>query len=322
VASIPTVEELNALPVEAFVETAGPLFESAPDFLRRLAERRPFTGEADLFDAARAEARQMPEEEQVALLDAHPRIGADPASVSKLSHGEQRYDAEPPGAQAWVGEELAALNEAYEARFGFRFVIFVAGRPRADLIPILERALHAERDEELRRGLDDVVLIAHERYGRLRGPSPLREALRESIALEVSRWMVGELDGEGLIRATHRLIEEGVESPGLLALSVAPDEGRPLGPAARELMTEIGLDAWDAAQAGQLLALHAAASIIGEVSRPIDGARRIATVAEHPAFRELVGRWEAEPEQRDAIDEEIRQAAVELFGPPDEDEEG
>ena len=55
----------------------------------------------------------------------------------------------------------------------------------------------------------------------MRGPRPLREELREAIALELSRFLVGELDREGLIRATHRLIEEGVESPALLALSLA-----------------------------------------------------------------------------------------------------
>ena len=322
-ASMRTVDELNALSSDAFAAALGPVVEGAPAFLALLAERRPFADEDDLFDAARAVARQMPEDEQIALLDAHPRIGADPATVSELSRREQGYDGEPD-PRAWVGEELAALNEAYEGRFGFRFVVFVAGRPRVDIIPILERALHADRDEELRRGLDDVVLIARERYDRLRGPRPLREELRESIALEVSRWMVGELDDDGLVRATHRLIEEGVESPALLALSLALEEHEPIADAAGRLMAEIGLGGWDATQAGQLLALHAAASIIGEVSRPIDGARRIASVADHGGFRELVRRWEeAEPESRETVDERIRRAAVELFGPPDPaDEEG
>jgi OHCU decarboxylase len=321
-ASLASVEDLNDLSPDDFVRALSPLVEEAPAFLERLADRRPFADEHDLFDAARAVARQLPETEQIALLDAHPRIGADPGSVSELSRTEQGYDTEPADAQAWVGAELAALNEAYEGRFGFRFVVFVAGRPRADLIPILERALQADRDEELRRGLDDVVLIARERYDRLRGPAPMPEELREAIALEVSRWMVGELDDDGLVRATHRLIEQGVESAGLLSLALAPQEGRPMEPAAASLMQEIGLAGWDTRQAGQLLALHAAASIIGEVSRPIDGARRIAAVAGHDQFNDLVRRWDADPGARDALDEEIRRAAAELFGPPDEEEDG
>ena len=315
-----TVEELNSVETDAFVEAVGPLFEGAPRFLGRLAGARPFETEEDLFPAARAIAREMPEEEQIELLDAHPRIGADPATVSDLSRREQGFDGPPEDdGRAWVGDELLALNEAYESLFGFRFVVFVAGRPRAEIIPILEGALHADRDEELRRGLDDVVLIASERMDLLRGPRPLREELREAIALEVSRFMVGEIDRHGLVRATHRLMEEGVESPALLALSLINqnEEDDPQGAIGR-LMNEIGLGGWDTAQAGQLLALHAAASILGEVSQPIDGARRISTVSGNAQFSDLVDRWTNEPDHRDGLNGEIRRAAAELFGPPDE----
>ena len=153
---------------------------------------------------------------------------------------------------------------------------------------------------------------------RVRGPRPLREELREAIALEVSRFMVGEIDRDGLVRATHRLIEEGVESPALLALGLANETMEPdiAAPVAR-LMAEIGLGGWDSSQAGQLLALHAAASILGDVSQPIDGARRIASVSSNAQFRDLVARWEADPDRSDALDAEIRRAAADLFGPPD-----
>lgn len=314
-----TIDELNALETDAVVEALSPLFEGAPRFLRRLADARPFENEDELFGVARAIARDMPEEEQIELLDAHPRIGADPATVSDLSRREQGDDATGHHEQAWIGEELTALNEAYEGRFGFRFAVFVAGRPRADIIPILERALRADRDEELRRGLDEVVYIAADRMESLRGPLPLREELREAIALEVSRSMVGEIDRDGLVRATHRLIEEGVQSPALLALSLAnQDDENDLGTLIERLMSEIGLGGWDATRAGQLLALHAAASIVGDVSQPIDGARRIAAVSGNAQFRDLVSRWEADANGRAALDGEIRRAAAELFGPPDD----
>lgn len=315
-----SITELNTLDAPDFVAEMAPMFEGAPTFLANLAEARPFESDEDLFDTARVVARELESEAQVELLDAHPRIGADPDRISRHSRQEQGFDgAEETDDQAWIGNELEALNEAYESRFGFRFVVFVAGRPRAEIIPILERALHAEPEEELRRGLDDVVLIAADRMHAERGPEPMREELREAVALEVSRFMVGELDRDGLLRATHRLIEQGVESPALLAASLAAEDPEAaLDAPVAGLMGEIGLGGWDASQAGQLLALHAAASVIGEVSQPIDGARRIASVSANPEFRELVARWEAAPEQRDTIDGEIRRAAAELFGPPDE----
>jgi 2-oxo-4-hydroxy-4-carboxy--5-ureidoimidazoline (OHCU) decarboxylase len=66
-------------------------------------------------------------------------------------------------------EELAMLNELYEANFGFRYVVFVAGRPKTEIVPLIERALRNDREVELRRAVDDVIYIAGDRLRRLRG---------------------------------------------------------------------------------------------------------------------------------------------------------
>lgn len=164
----PRVSDIDALPAEAAADALAPLFEHAPRFLAHMVERRPFGGDATLIDTAHDAARTMPEDEQIELLAAHPRIGADPSLVSAMSHKEQGYDDEAPPAEPWIGEELEALNDAYERIFGFRFVIFVAGRPRSAIVPIFERALRDDRVSELRRGLDDVVYIAADRLATLR----------------------------------------------------------------------------------------------------------------------------------------------------------
>ena len=163
----PLIGDLDRLPREAAADQLRPLFERASALVERLVDERPFGSDDRLIQAAHDLARTLPEGEQIALLNAHPRIGADPASVSAMSQQEQGYDlgAETP---AWVAEELEALNDAYERIFGFRFVIFVAGRPREEILPILERSLQDEREPELRRGLDDVVYIAADRLARLR----------------------------------------------------------------------------------------------------------------------------------------------------------
>ena len=152
----------------------APLFEGAPRFLARLVAERPFVDEATLFGRARAIAHAMPEPEQVELIDAHPRLGAPPGSVSALSFREQGYDREAAEAaaeaeRARVESELARLNEAYEGQFGFRCCVFVAGRPRAALLPELVATLDADRHAELHRALDAVVDIAADRYRTLSG---------------------------------------------------------------------------------------------------------------------------------------------------------
>ena len=156
------VAALDALPEDAFVAAVAPWFEGAPRFLARLAAARPFGDESTLFARAAEIAATMPEDEQLELIDAHPRLGAPPASVSAASFREQGYDADTSAAIA----DLERLNRAYEERFGFRFCVFVAGRSRPELVPVLAAALRAEPDAEIRRALGDVVAIARDRARR------------------------------------------------------------------------------------------------------------------------------------------------------------
>lgn len=144
------------------------LFEGASGFLDRLAAAGPFSDDEALFVAARRIAHAMPEPDQVELIEAHPRLGAPPGSVSAMSHREQGYDrAADPGQDLDVAAELERLNDAYEARFGFRYCVFVAGRPRAALLPGMAAALDRDRDAELHRALDAVVDIAIDRRAKL-----------------------------------------------------------------------------------------------------------------------------------------------------------
>jgi 2-oxo-4-hydroxy-4-carboxy--5-ureidoimidazoline (OHCU) decarboxylase len=144
----------------------APLFESAPRFLARLRAAGSFEDDNALFAAARRIAHEMSEDEQIELIDAHPRLGAPPGSVSALSYAEQGYDR-GAGTPVDVAAELELLNDAYEARHGFRYCVFVAGRPREALLPGMTAALDADRDAELHRALDAVVDIAIDRRAKL-----------------------------------------------------------------------------------------------------------------------------------------------------------
>lgn len=160
------IATLDDLPEATFIAAAAPWFEGAPRFLARLATARPFGDEATLFARAARIAATMPEADQLELIDAHPRLGAPPASVSAASYREQGYDRETGAAIA----DLERLNAAYEARHGFRFCVFVNGRSRPELVLVLEAALDADRDAEIRRAVADVVAIARDRYRSLAEP--------------------------------------------------------------------------------------------------------------------------------------------------------
>jgi 2-oxo-4-hydroxy-4-carboxy--5-ureidoimidazoline (OHCU) decarboxylase len=131
-------------------ELAG-LFEGRTRFVEKLAATK------DPLAHARALAAELPDDEKKEILDAHPPIGGRP--TSERSRREQGTDDDPE-----VLAELARLNAEYEQRFGFRFVVFVNGRPRREIVPILRERLERSRDEELATAVDELVQIAIDRW--------------------------------------------------------------------------------------------------------------------------------------------------------------
>ena len=146
---------MRELPRQLSVEQLAELFEGRTRFVERLAALD------DPLDRARAVAVALSDDEKKEVLDAHPAIGEQKQKLSARSAGEQG-DAADEATYA----ELKRLNADYEARFGFRFVVFVNGRPKRELLPILRERLGRTREEELATALDELVSIAVDRWRR------------------------------------------------------------------------------------------------------------------------------------------------------------
>jgi 2-oxo-4-hydroxy-4-carboxy--5-ureidoimidazoline (OHCU) decarboxylase len=142
---------VRELPRQLTAEQLAELFEGRTRFVERLAAVE------DPLGQARDVARELADDEKKEVLDAHPAIGGRAGSVR--STREQGTDDDPQ-----VLAELAELNRAYEARFGFRFVVFVNRRPRREIVPILRERLRRTRAEELETGVDELVQIALDRW--------------------------------------------------------------------------------------------------------------------------------------------------------------
>lgn len=143
------------------------LFEHAGPLLERLRAEEPFPSGAALLARARVILNELSEAEQIAVINAHPRIGERPDKVSAASFKEQGYqhDTTPPE----VFLKLQSLNEEYEQKFGFRFVVFVNRRSKEAIVPILEARLRGARDEERRTALREILAIAEDRLKREEG---------------------------------------------------------------------------------------------------------------------------------------------------------
>ncbi len=166
---LPPIGTLNALSSAEFAAALRPLFEAAGPLAEALYASRPYASYADAIQRAEIIADRMPIDQQIEMVNAHPRIGASASTVraqSALSYREQGYDREarqPAAEVERVYLALAELNRAYEERFGFRFVVFVNQRPKSEIIELLRARLNNSRTSELATALHELFAIARDR---------------------------------------------------------------------------------------------------------------------------------------------------------------
>jgi 2-oxo-4-hydroxy-4-carboxy--5-ureidoimidazoline (OHCU) decarboxylase len=142
---------VRELPRQLSVDELAELFEGRTRLVEVLAQREDPLGSAEEAIA------ELDEREMVEARNAHPAIGA--THLSERSAEEQGAGADPA-----VMTELAYLNQVYEEKFGFRFVVFVAGRPKTEILEVLRERLERTREEELEAGLAELVAISRDRW--------------------------------------------------------------------------------------------------------------------------------------------------------------
>ena len=144
---------MRDLPRKLSVEELAELFEGRTALVEQLAAIEDPLGRADEVLAG------LTDDEKVEALGAHPAIGA--RGLSPRSALEQGVDADPA-----VLSELSYLNQVYEEKFGFRFVVFVAGRPKREILEVLRERIGRTREQELDTGCRELVAIARDRWTR------------------------------------------------------------------------------------------------------------------------------------------------------------
>ena len=143
---------MRDLPRQLSREELSGLFEGDTALVRRLAETD------DPLGQARHVARELTEDEKLEALNAHPAIGQR-AGLCARSAAEQGAAADPE-----VLEELARLNREYESKNGFRFVVFVNRRPKAEILEVLRERIRRPRKDELDTAVEELVAIAEDRW--------------------------------------------------------------------------------------------------------------------------------------------------------------
>lgn len=153
-----TLDEANQLDEDAFVDRFGGVYETSPWVAERSWSAQPFASVADLQETFEDTVEEASEERKRELLQAHPDLG-EQTEMTEASEQEQAS----AGLDQLTPEQYEAfqrLNDRYQAKFGFPFIMSVNDEsPETIRSAMAERVEHSLA-EEFRTALDEVHEIA------------------------------------------------------------------------------------------------------------------------------------------------------------------
>lgn len=155
---------------DAFVAAFGRVYEHSPWIAETLFDQG-LTEAHQTLDGLAAAMSAVVEAggaaRQLALLRAHPDLAGKLAIAGDLTR-ESRGEQSGAGLDTCSPAEFARfqrLNAAYNARFGFPFILAVKGKSRPEILAAFEQRVTNDTATEFRTALDQVHRIA---YLRLR----------------------------------------------------------------------------------------------------------------------------------------------------------
>ena len=184
---------VSALDREVFVERLGFLFEGSPWIAREGWDTRPWESREQLHAALLEVVARAGQERQLALIRAHPDLvgrAALAGTLTRESTAEQRAAGLDPDALS--EEEIARFqqgNAAYQARFGFPFVICARENRKERILAGLAARLEHDRDTEITTALREIGRIAWHRLAEVVSDEEAAAgaaAMTDDYALEVS----------------------------------------------------------------------------------------------------------------------------------------
>ena len=143
---------------------------ASPRWVDAMLESRPFATTRHLFDEADRTWRKLGHDDFREAMRAHPRIGEREASAQREA-GEKAWSRkEQSGMSAATEEqkrEMRELNAAYEAKFGFVYIVCATGKTGDELIEIAKNRLKNDPAAEIAIAGEELFKIATLRLEKL-----------------------------------------------------------------------------------------------------------------------------------------------------------
>ena len=154
-----SIKELNQMSQADFVKHLGAVFEETPTIAQQAWQQRPFVDVDDLHQKMVTIVNAMSQTEQLALIRAHPDLGTKAKMAAASVQEQSGVGLDRLTAQDYA--RFQSLNQAYQTKFGFPFIVAVKNHTQSSILEAFEKRLEHSFSTEITQALTEISTIAH-----------------------------------------------------------------------------------------------------------------------------------------------------------------
>ena len=157
--------DLNNLNRDRFISLFGVIFEKTQWIAEKLLEQKPFKNKEDLINKMFRIYESTQKSEVLVILKSHPKLAIE-KNLTKYS-SEEQSQANLKNCTEEEYNEFKRLNNEYEKKFGFPFIIAVKGKNKIEILNNFRQRINNDIELEFSEAKSQVRKIAHFRLDEL-----------------------------------------------------------------------------------------------------------------------------------------------------------
>ena len=157
--------DLNNLNKDKFISLFGVIFEKTQWIAEKLLEHKPFKDKDDLVNKMIHIYETSQKNDILNILKAHPKLAIE-KNLTEHSSKEQS-SANLKNCNKEEYDEFKKLNDEYENKFGFPFIIAVKGKDKIEILNNFRQRINNDVELEFKEAKSQVKKIALFRLNEL-----------------------------------------------------------------------------------------------------------------------------------------------------------
>ena len=149
---------LNNLNKDEFISMFGVIFEKTQWIAEKLFDLKPFKDKDDLINKMIQIYENSSNNETLKILNAHPKLAVEKNLTDHSSKEQSRANLKNCTQKEY--DEFKILNNNYEKKFGFPFIIAVKGKDKIEILNNFRQRINNSVELEFKESKKQVKRIA------------------------------------------------------------------------------------------------------------------------------------------------------------------